>query len=276
LIPNSLQNRSEIVRRVKSVRVSTATSINQDYTLISGSFKAAGRPDQGQFTYVSKETHLNLFLTEETIKSPCPPYELVEFLATYCGIKGQHERALLQIALNEKDVKRIQQTFYREGILKREELVDCKYIRLFWAPEKISFTNDLPIDDAPVDERPTPERVSLPFARGAMPEDESPFTEKNDSEDYSGPGDDHENARWLASSKSSTAKGSNRLKKNQAERIAERFPRSHSDSEPSEQTARLENAYMGDIVALTRKAVDPSDNVYLGELQVRCFALRRT
>jgi hypothetical protein len=38
--------------------------------------------------------------------------------------------------LNEKDVKRIQQTFYREGILKREELVDCKYIRLFWATRK--------------------------------------------------------------------------------------------------------------------------------------------
>jgi hypothetical protein len=34
-----------------------------------------------------------------------------------------------------------------------------------------------------------------------MPEGESPFTEKNDSEDYSAPGDDHEDARWLASSK---------------------------------------------------------------------------
>jgi hypothetical protein len=117
---------------VKSVRVSTATSIDQDYTLISGSFKAAGRPDQGHFAYVSKETHLNLFLTDETIKSPCPPFELVEFLATYCGIDGQRERALLQIALNEKDIKRIQQTFYREGVLKREELVDCEYICLSW------------------------------------------------------------------------------------------------------------------------------------------------
>lgn len=124
---------------MKSVRVSTATSINQDYTLISGSFNATGRPYQGQFAYVSKEKHLNLFLTEETIKSPCPPLELVEFLATYCGINGQHERALLQIALNKKDVKRIQQTFYREGILKREELVDCKYIRLFWAPGILFF-----------------------------------------------------------------------------------------------------------------------------------------
>jgi hypothetical protein len=69
---------------------------------------------------------------------------------------------------------------------------------------------------------------------------------------------------------SSTANGSSRLKKNQPERIVERFPGSPSDSEPSEQTARLENAYMGDIVALTQKAVDPSDNVYLGEPQVRC------
>jgi hypothetical protein len=108
-----------------------------------------------------------------------------------------------------------------------------------------------------------------------MPEDESPFTEKNDFENYSGPADDHENAR-RASSKSSTAKGSNQRKKNRGERIAERSPLSHSDSEPSEQNARLENAYMGDVVALTRKAVDPSDNVYLGELQVRCFALCRT
>jgi hypothetical protein len=136
LIPNSLQNRSEIVKLVESVRVSTATSINQDYILISDTFKAAGRPDKGQFTYVSKETHLNLFLTEEAIKSPCPPFELVEFLATYCNIKEPRERALLQIALNEKDVKRIQQTFYREGILKREELVDCKYIRLVWTTWK--------------------------------------------------------------------------------------------------------------------------------------------
>jgi hypothetical protein len=135
-MPKSLQNRSEIVRRVKNVKVSTATSINQEYTLISDSFKAVGRPDHGHFAYVSKETHLNLFLTEETIKSPCPPFELVEFLATYCGIDGQRERALLQIALNEKDVKRIQQTFYREGVLKREELVDCAYICLFWATGK--------------------------------------------------------------------------------------------------------------------------------------------
>lgn len=116
---------------MKNVRVSSATIINQEYTLISDSFKADGRPHQGQFAYVSKETHLSLFLTEETIKSPCPPFELGEFLATYCNIKGPRERALLQIALNEKDVKRIQQTFYREGILKREELVDCKYISLF-------------------------------------------------------------------------------------------------------------------------------------------------
>lgn len=118
---------------MRSVRVSTATSINQEYTLISGSFIAVGRPDQGHFAYVSKEAHLNIFLTEETIKSPCPPFELVEFLATYCGIDGQRERALLQTALNENDVRRIQQTFYREGVLKREELVDCEYICLLWA-----------------------------------------------------------------------------------------------------------------------------------------------
>jgi hypothetical protein len=138
---------------------------------------------------------------------------------------------------------------------------------------KISRADDLPIDDAPVEERPTPERMSLPFATGSMPEDESPFTEKHDFENYSGPDDDHENARWLASSKRSIGKGSNRREKNQAERNAERFQLSNSDSEPSEQTARLENTYMGDVVALTRKAVDPSDNLYLGELQVRYFAL---
>jgi hypothetical protein len=139
--------------------------------------------------------------------------------------------------------------------------------------EKISFADDPLIDDAPVEERPTPERMSLPFATGSMPEDESPFTEKNDFEDYSGPGDDRENARWLASSKRSIEKGSNRLEKKQAERSAERFQLPHSDSEPGEQTARLENTYTGDVVALTRKAVDPSDNLYLGELQVRYFAL---
>lgn len=138
---------------------------------------------------------------------------------------------------------------------------------------KRSFADDPLIDDAPVAERHTAERMSVPFATGSMPEDESPFTERNDLEDYSGPSDDHENARWLASSKHSIEKGSNRLEKNQAERISGRSQLSHTDSEPSEQTFRLENTYMGDVVALTRKAVDPSDNLYLGELQVRYFAL---
>jgi hypothetical protein len=102
-----------------------------------------------------------------------------------------------------------------------------------------------------------------------MPEDESPFTEKNDPEDYSGPGDDDQHARRRALSKNSTAKGSKILDENQAEKHAESLSRSHSELESSEQTARLENTYTGDVVALTRKAEDPSDNVYLGELQVR-------
>jgi len=107
---------------LRKIKVFTASSITQEYTLMSGSFKATGRPDQGHFASVSKETSLNLFLTEEGIGLTCPPFELVEFMATTCGIENQQHRALLQTALTERSIKRIQQTFYREGLLKREEL----------------------------------------------------------------------------------------------------------------------------------------------------------
>ena len=63
-------------------------------------------------------------MTEDRIVSPWPPFELVGLFAEICGIKDANHRTLLQSTLTEASLRGVQQTYYREGLLKREELDD--------------------------------------------------------------------------------------------------------------------------------------------------------
>ena len=55
--------------------------------------------------------------------SPTPPFEFTSLLADICGISDAFHRSLLQTAMSETSLSRIQEIFYREGLLRQEELI---------------------------------------------------------------------------------------------------------------------------------------------------------
>ncbi|KAH8669611.1 hypothetical protein BGZ60DRAFT_564070 [Tricladium varicosporioides] len=123
LIPTSNPKRPLIEAQLKNIKISSASSITQEYVLNCGSDNITGRPDQGQVASVMDEDSLQIFLTEDGITSYTPPFELISLLADICGITDGSHRSLLQTAVSETSLRRIQEMFYREGLLKREELI---------------------------------------------------------------------------------------------------------------------------------------------------------
>ncbi|KAH6672306.1 hypothetical protein B0J14DRAFT_70569 [Halenospora varia] len=123
LIPASNPKRSSIETQLRNVKISSASSIMQDYVLNCGTYNITGLPDQGQVASLVDEDSLQIFLTEDGITSYTPPFEFISVLAGICGITDGCHRSLLQTAMSETSLSRIQEMFYREGLLKREELI---------------------------------------------------------------------------------------------------------------------------------------------------------
>ena len=114
--------KDKIYAKLKKFQVSQATSIVKEYILTSGSFTATSRPDRGQVALVLKDDYIHIFLTEDGISSSCPPLELVSFFADMCNITDGSCRALLQTTLSVSSHKKLQEIYYREGYLTREDL----------------------------------------------------------------------------------------------------------------------------------------------------------
>ncbi|KAF4636998.1 hypothetical protein G7Y89_g1094 [Cudoniella acicularis] len=124
LVSKSHPTRELIETQLQNLQVFTADQIVEGYKLISGSFKVAGRSDLSEVSSILEGELLQIFLTEDAITSTCPPFKLVGLLADICGIQDSSYHALLQATLSESKLRRVQQTFYREGLIKYDELQD--------------------------------------------------------------------------------------------------------------------------------------------------------
>jgi hypothetical protein len=58
---------------------------------------------------------LQVFMTEDCITAECPSFDFVELIAKHCRIRDLTHRSLLQTALTESNLRRIQTTFRRQG-----------------------------------------------------------------------------------------------------------------------------------------------------------------
>ena len=103
--------------------MSTATNIKRQYTLTSGTSKF-GYSEKGKVAHFAKGDLLYIFFTEDGITSSSPPFELEALLAEICCIEEPHKRGLLRTILGEASLSSIQQIYYEEGLLKREDLLD--------------------------------------------------------------------------------------------------------------------------------------------------------
>jgi len=78
----------------------------------------SGRPEKGRVMLATEANILKIYLIYEDMEIGCPPLELTDELATFCGIKDIEHIRLLTHILVQKDTRRIEQD------LKRREVPD--------------------------------------------------------------------------------------------------------------------------------------------------------
>jgi len=73
-------------------------------------------PDRGDVAVSCVGSSLNVFMTEESIEANCPPFELIEYMASTCGITDPKHFSLLSTVFSDMSVERIGATFDHQGI----------------------------------------------------------------------------------------------------------------------------------------------------------------
>jgi hypothetical protein len=121
LVPTSLLNRKEIVCRLERVAIYETTSVIQNWTIPFGNSAIKGNQGKGKVALSPTDRGLHIFMMSEDIVSACPPYELAENLAQFCGIEKEEHISLLQFILCQDNHQKIEEVFRRKGISKGEE-----------------------------------------------------------------------------------------------------------------------------------------------------------
>jgi hypothetical protein len=78
----------------------------------------SGRAEKGRVMLATEADILKIYLICEDMEIGCPPLELTDELATFCGIKDIEGMRLLTHILVQRDTRRIEQD------LKRREIPD--------------------------------------------------------------------------------------------------------------------------------------------------------
>jgi hypothetical protein len=115
LIPSSNPNVSLIYSQLKAVSVYEVSSIMKQWTLSKdvhsrrsvGNYKAGSNAQDG---------YLNIYMTEEGIRSLLPSCELVEPFSKFCGIQDPDHLTLLCCILNWMEPKDINDMFQNHGV----------------------------------------------------------------------------------------------------------------------------------------------------------------
>ena len=106
----------QVQQQIRNIRASVATRITQEYNLRCDGIDIAGRSGKGEVAVTAGRDSLQIYMTEECVTAECPPFELIDMIEQYTKIKGSVHRGLLQIALTDQSLIRIQATVLKQGI----------------------------------------------------------------------------------------------------------------------------------------------------------------
>ena len=112
---------------LKTVTVCEVTSVRQNWTIRSNGRTIEGRGGNVRVAIVKKDGYLWIFLTEEDILSPAPPFELVEQMALVCNIDIPRRVTILSSVLSQMDLERqtsLTDLFKRQGIPHNKALLE--------------------------------------------------------------------------------------------------------------------------------------------------------
>ena len=104
-MPDSAINRKQIYMQVSNLEVYATASVTQEWSLEAYGREIKGRPSPGDVAIKGEKDVLQIYLVQEFIDSKCPPYDLVEQLASFCGIKAGHKSLLLFILMQDNHEK---------------------------------------------------------------------------------------------------------------------------------------------------------------------------
>jgi hypothetical protein len=111
LIPADTPERDKTNKNLRSIKVFVAAEIFQRHELKSRETHVSGS-GIGEVSLQTTPQGLELYMTEECIESDSPSFELIEQLATHCGVEHP---ALLYTALADDNLDRIRAAYLREG-----------------------------------------------------------------------------------------------------------------------------------------------------------------
>jgi hypothetical protein len=100
-------------------------------TLKNGS-TIESRSEPGRVMLARESKTLKVFLTSEDLDENCPPLELIEMLADFCGIVDPDHVVILTHILMQKNFKRIEDDLQRRGLSDSSgsrfpEIEECKF-----------------------------------------------------------------------------------------------------------------------------------------------------
>ncbi|KAI3321654.1 hypothetical protein HD806DRAFT_545850 [Xylariaceae sp. AK1471] len=117
LVPVSKSDRSSIINRLRSIRVFEVEGIRLSWNLTNKSGEVfLGQPEEGRAMLTADDELLKVYLVKNDMKIGCPPLELVDELATYCGIDINEHIRLLSHILVQNDIGRIEQDLDRRNV----------------------------------------------------------------------------------------------------------------------------------------------------------------
>ena len=116
MIPPSHPEIPQISSYLKTVSVYEVSGIVKFWALSDGDYShpSIGNHKAGLDT---EQGVLKIYLTEQSITSKFPPYELVELFSMFCGIKEPTHLALLSSVLTQMAFEDIRDMFGNQGIL---------------------------------------------------------------------------------------------------------------------------------------------------------------
>src|SRR4051794_29648487 len=108
LIPITHPNRDQVSAQLENIQANTAAEIVQTYILKDDNGEIVSNAEKGELASSKTKDMLQVFMTEDCIMAECPSFDFVELIAKHCDIKDLTHRSLLQTALTESNIRRIQ------------------------------------------------------------------------------------------------------------------------------------------------------------------------
>ncbi|KAF4633144.1 hypothetical protein G7Y89_g4978 [Cudoniella acicularis] len=127
LVPRYAKQRlPSLYSRLRSIAVYEATSVRQNWSVVSDGHRIYGRERSVRVALDEKENWLYLFMTKEDINSPLAPVELIDRISLFCDIKDSKSITILCSVLSRMSTKALQDLFQRQGIPDAKELYELQ------------------------------------------------------------------------------------------------------------------------------------------------------